>query len=217
MMMENKRRILLPFSGTRNSINQVIHIIEISNLQGGIAVDLLHIRSFNSHGARYFPTDVLDRIAFHCDSFLNCYSCDGNELARFLKENADHNFPLANCQFCQTGINLTLAYFIKKMGYDETLYCGPLFDPLLCEIPALMILKDPEFPLWSDPILDYRFVSRKVKQRCVRNSCEGWNNTNTMSADDIRELCRKILDAGILDRMVMQHIEFESEWNVELF
>ena len=213
--MGNENRILLPFSGTRNSIDQAIHIIEENDLQG-TAVDLLHIRNFNPHGAKYFPTDTLDHIAFHCDSFLNCYACDGRELAQFLKENTDCRLPLVQCQCCQIGISLILAQAIKKMGYAEVLYRGPLFSPLLCEIPVRMILERPEFRCWNYPILDYRRASRKVKQRCIRNSCQGWEDPATLPVEEIAELCRKVLDSGILERMVFQFIEFESEWNEEL-
>lgn len=209
--MENKN-ILLSYSGSRNDNN---HNIEIINMYRNSRVGLLRVRNFNKHGTGYFPTDTLDKLAFHCENRIDCYSVDGGKLAEFLRGNADHSYPLASCQYCQIGIELIKDYFIKKKGYDQLLHYGPLFDERLCKEPAYMVLDHPEFVRWDDPVLDYRIVSHEVEQHCLRNSCLGWDKSWTMPLETIREVCRMVLESGILDRMVLRHIEFDSEWNDE--
>ena len=207
-----KKKILVPFSGTRNDVNRVI---ALANKYEDYRFDLLHVRNFNHHTARYFPTDVLDKLYFHCENIGECYSCSGAELAAFLKDHGDYSFPLAHCQYCQIGLNMITAHFIKKRGYEEIVNCSPLFDSNLCLLPALTVLEDFKSVSWSDPVMDWRSVSRKVKQRCLRNSCLGWDNDKTMPVNEIVDTCNRIMATGILERMTLLPIEFESEWKTD--
>ena len=195
------KRILLLFSGTQNDANVIVNL---ANRYKGTPIDLLHVRGHNRHSSRSFPTDVMYEITSLAPNVINCYSVNASVIEKFLQKKAISGLRCGTCQFCQISLHLILAYFIELYGYDPIIHCGPLFDERLCKVPAEMILKEPVISHWEYPLADYRLISQKVDQYCVRDSGQSWNNKLTMDEERIRALCQEIIDGRYLARLSMR-------------
>ena len=211
MKRENENKLLLPFNWRNHSFE---HIAEIADLQKGKTLDLLHVTGADPRNTDHFPLEELAEIADEMPEIDKCYRCDVCGLVENLKKDLDPELLLGEYQLRHVIQILVLAYFIKKNGYEETIFYDAYSDYRLNEVPASMILKDPrcyclkketEGTSPADAVAKRFFYSRAMSFSDHKPKFD-----YTMEEKDVRKLCRKILRSHVLETLELEEVDYTS-------
>ena len=206
-MKKNKNTILLQVGRHDLSMNQIRSAIDLNQ---GKTFDLLHFTGIGPEERDSLHEEVLKEMVSETPEINRCYRCDIGMIVESFRDTVDDEQLLGSYQLRYIIMILAMAYFIKKEEYDEHIYYSLRNDHRLTEIPAGMILEDPEYICLTNELEGTSLSNLLARRFLVARAVSFINHKPeygyTMDERVIRMICRKIIRSHLLETLQFEEI-----------
>ena len=214
MERQNNNKILLTLSREDQGFGLIDKIIDLNDDK---TFDIVYLNGIDLKGEDRFRLEELADYAAAMPQIDKCYACDISELVEILRNDIDPERLLGDYQMRHIVKTMFQAQTIINEGYDKAIYYSVYTDYRLTEIPGSMILDDAEYICLMCELEDTSPKGLAARRR-IANAVNFVDHKPeygySMEEEDIRKLCRKIIQSGVLETLELVEINHNNIENI---